>query len=171
MTVIENQFPVSVGEDILGAMDAVNAEIGRVLGHNTVAVETDENGLQRKIHDALRSHDFVNSLRTLDRHLVVALSQLWKAEREDVLKLLEDPLSTETRNTRRNLGVLTVLAALVGLAGKASGHPARLRHGGVPRLGVPVGPSVRHRVRVRRLPPVLARRPRAAEDSQRGRPR
>jgi hypothetical protein len=42
-----------------------------------------------------------------------------KPGHEDLLALLEDPLSSETRATRRNLGLLTALAVLLGTAGRA----------------------------------------------------
>lgn len=116
--IIENQYPVTSGPTIVESMRTVCEQIDKVQGHNVVTVETDANGLRHKIDEAVRAQDFINSLRSLDRILDVALDELWKASREDLLRLLEDPLSSETRSTRRNLGVLTVLAALTGAAGK-----------------------------------------------------
>jgi hypothetical protein len=53
------------------------------------------------------------------------LRLIWLAndrpERKDVAELLKDPLGTETRATRRNVGVLTVLAVVMGIVGKAPG--------------------------------------------------
>lgn len=111
-------LPVSAGDSVFEAISGVSARIDAVLEHN-VPQPPEALHLADQIQAALRSKGFIDEVKALDRLLGVALMELHKAKRDDVAKLLDDPLSTETRNTRRNLGVLTVLAVLVGFAGKA----------------------------------------------------
>jgi hypothetical protein len=42
-----------------------------------------------------------------------------KPEKKEVVELLRDPLSSETRTTRRNVGALSVLAVTMGIVGEA----------------------------------------------------
>jgi len=120
--------PVTVGEDIISTIRIVSADIVKlVVEHDErQAVTVVGSGVPDKEDDVLeglvelqKRKNLVSALGSLRGVLELAVSVGNKAGRDDLLELLEDPLSGETRNTRRNVGALSVLAILVAFAGKA----------------------------------------------------
>lgn len=131
-----NLYPVSAGEDIFAAVIGVSARVDAVLEHDVA--QPAESDLRDVIDGAVRSGAFVDTAKALDRLLDVAIGEMHSAKRDDVVKLLADPLTTETRNTRRNLGLLTVLAVLVGFAGKAPDSLLGLGMASFPKWAFPL---------------------------------
>jgi hypothetical protein len=59
----------------------------------------------------------VKALNGVAEKLEIAAKQSARLKQDDMLKLLEDPLSSETRTTRRNVGGLCALCVLLGAGG------------------------------------------------------